>query len=66
MEEVNKSIKFINEKFGEIEECKKEKERHILELKKEVKTLNEQVEIMDRVWIVMNKVLEGTVFLSMM
>ena len=42
-EEVNESIKFINEKFEEMEAEKKEKERQILELKNEVKTLDEKV-----------------------
>ena len=37
MEEVNESIKFINEKFEEMEADRKEKERQILDLKLEVK-----------------------------
>ena len=48
MEEVDESIKFISEKFEEMEADKKEKERQISELKNEVKTLNEKVETMDR------------------
>ena len=48
MEEVNESIKFINEKFEEMEADRKEKERQISELKNEVKYLNEKVETMDR------------------
>ena len=48
MEEVNESIKFINEKFEEMEADRKEKERQISELKNEVKSLNEKVETMDR------------------
>ena len=48
MEEVNESIKFINEKFVEMEADREEKERQISELKNEVKYLNEKVERMDR------------------
>ena len=48
MEEVNESIKFINEKLEEMEADRKEKEQQILELKNEVKYLNEKVEAMDR------------------
>ena len=48
MEEVNEFIKFINEKFEEMEDDRKEKERQISELKNEVKYLNEKVETMDR------------------
>ena len=48
MEEVNESIKFINEKFEEMEADRKDKERQISELKNEVKYLNEKVEIVDR------------------
>ena len=48
MEEVNESIKFINEKFEEMEADREEKERQISELKNEVKYLNEKVETMDR------------------
>ena len=48
MEKVNESIKFINEKFEEMEADRKEKERQISELKNEVKYLNEKVETMDR------------------
>ena len=47
MEEVNESIKFIDEKFEEMEADRKEKERQTSELKNEVKTLNEKVETMD-------------------
>ena len=47
-EEVNESIKCINEKFEEMEADGKEKERQILELKNEVKHLNEKIETMDR------------------
>ena len=48
MEEVNESIKFINEKFKEMEADRKEKERQILDLKNDVNYLNEKVETMDR------------------
>ena len=48
MEEVNESIKFINEKFEEMEADRKEKERQILDLKNDVNYLNEKVETMDR------------------
>ena len=48
MEEVNESTKFLNEKFEEMEGDRKEKERQILELKSNVKSLNEKVETMDR------------------
>ena len=48
MEEVNESIKFIDEKFEEMEADRKEKERQISELKNKVKSLNEKVETMDR------------------
>ena len=48
LEEVNESIKFINEKFEEMEADRKEKEQQISELKIEVKSLNEKVETMDR------------------
>ena len=48
MEEVNESIKFINEKFEEMEADRKDKERQISELKNEVKYLKEKVEIVDR------------------
>ena len=47
MEEVNESIKFINEKFEEMEADRKEKEQQISELKNDVKYLNEKVETMD-------------------
>ena len=47
MEEVNESIKFINEKFEKMEAERKEKERQISELKNEVKYLNQKVEPMD-------------------
>ena len=48
MEKVDESIKFINEKFEEMEADRKEKERQISDLKNEVKYLNEKVETMDR------------------
>ena len=48
MEEVNESIRFINEKFEEMEADRKEKGRQISDIKNEVKFLNEKVEIMDR------------------
>ena len=48
MEEVNESIKFINEKFEEMEADRKEKEQQISDLKSEVKHLNEKGETMDR------------------
>ena len=65
MEEVNESIKFINEKFEEREADRKEKEKQISELKNEAKTLNEKVETMDRSWIVIRNILEETIFLFM-
>ena len=64
MEEVNESIKFINEKFEEMEADRKEKERQISDLKNEVKYLNEKVETMGRSRIAMSNILEETVFLS--
>ena len=48
MEEINESIKFINEKFEEMETDRKQKERKISELKNEVKTLTEKLETMNR------------------
>ena len=48
MEEVIESIKFINEKFEEMETDRKEEESQISELKNEVKTLNEKAEQMNR------------------
>ena len=48
LEEVNESIKFINDKFEGMEADGKEKKRQILELKNEVKHLNEKIETMDR------------------
>ena len=48
MAEVNGSMKFINEKFEEMEADRKEKERQTLEIKNKVKKLNEKVETMDR------------------
>ena len=48
MEKVDESIKFINEKFEEMEADRKENKRQISELKSEVKHLNEKVETMDR------------------
>ena len=48
LEEVNESIKFIDEKFEEMEADRKEKEQQILELRNEVKSLNGKVETMDR------------------
>ena len=48
MEEVNESIKFINEKFEEMETDRKDKERQILDLKNDVNYLNKKVETMDR------------------
>lgn len=48
MEEVNKFIKFINEKFEEMEQDRKEKERQISELKNEGKSLNYKMEKMER------------------
>ena len=65
MEEVNESIKFINEKFEEREADRKEKEKQISELKNEAKTLNEKVETMYRSWIVIRNILEETIFLFM-
>ena len=65
MEEVNESIKFINEKFEEMEADRMEKERQIWELKKEVKSLNEKVKQWIGVWIAMSNILEETVFLYM-
>ena len=46
MEEVNESIKFLNKKFDEMEADRKKWQ--ILELKNEVKSLNEKVDIMDK------------------
>ena len=65
MEDVNKSIKFINEKSEEMKADRKEKERQILELKNEVKTLSEKVETMDRSLNCHEHILEETVFLPM-
>ena len=48
MEEVNESIKFINEKLEEMEVNRKERERQISGLNYEVKTVNEKVETMGR------------------
>ena len=48
MEEINECIKFINEKFEEMEADRKQKERKISELKNEVKTLTEKLETMNR------------------
>ena len=48
MGEVNESIKFINEKFEEMETDRKEKQQQILKLKNKVKSLNEKVETMNR------------------
>ena len=48
MEEVNISIKFISEKFEEMEKDRKEKKRQISELKNEVKILNEKIETLGR------------------
>ena len=48
MAEVNESMKFINEKFEEMEADRKEKERQTLEIKNKVKKLNEKVETTDR------------------
>ena len=42
MEKVNIFIKFINEKFEEMEKDRNEKERQISELKNEVKTLKDR------------------------
>ena len=64
MEEFNGSIKFINEKFKEMEADRKEKERQISDLKNEVKYLNEKVETMGRSRIAMSNILEETAFLS--
>ena len=48
MEEVNESIKFINEKFEEMGADRKEKEQQMFDLTNEVKYLNKKVETMDR------------------
>lgn len=58
MEEINKSITFINKKFEEMDDNRKKKERQITELKNDVKTLNEKLETMGRSQIVMNNILE--------
>ena len=59
MEKVNKSIKSINKKFEEVEADRKEKERQILELKNEAKSLNEKIETIHiTVWIAMSNILE--------
>ena len=65
MEEINKSITFINKKFEEMDDNRKTKERQITELKNDVKTLNEKLETMGRSQIVMNNNLEGAALLSM-
>ena len=57
MEEINKSITFINKKFEEMDDNRKTKERQITELKNDVKTLNEKLETMCRSQIVMNNIL---------
>ena len=46
MEKVNKSIKFINEKFEEMKQIERRKKKKFRT--KEVKNLNEKVETMDR------------------
>ena len=46
MEEINESVKFINEKFKEMEADRKEEQS--LEIKIEVKALDEKVELIDR------------------
>ena len=46
MEEINESVKFINEKCKEMEADRKEEQS--FEIKNEVKTLDEKVELMDR------------------
>ena len=46
MEKVNKSIKFINEKFEEMKQIERRKKKNFRT--KEVKNLNEKVETMDR------------------
>ena len=66
MEEINKSITFINKKFEEMDYNRKTKERQITELKNDVKTLNEKLETMGRSQIVMNNILEGAALLSML
>ena len=66
MEEINKSITFINKKFEEMDDDRKTKERQITELKNDVKTLNEKLETMGRSQIVMNNILEGAALLSML
>ena len=48
MEEINESIRFINEKCKEMEANRKETDRQSSELKNEVKSLNKKVETMDR------------------
>ena len=48
MGEVDESIKFINEKFEEMETDRKGKQQQILKLKNKVKSLNEKVETMNR------------------
>ena len=48
MNDVNEFIKFINEKFEEMEADRKEKEQQISELNIEVKYLNEKIETIDR------------------
>ena len=66
MEEVNESMKFINEKSDEMEADRKEKLRQISDLKNEVKYLNEKGETMDRSLDRHEQYLEETVFLSTM
>ena len=48
MEEVNKAINFMNEKFEKMEEDRKEKERQNLELKNDVQILNENIETIEK------------------
>ena len=64
IKDVNESIKFINEKFEEMEADRKEKEQQISELKNEVKYLNEKIETIERSLYRHDNILEETVFLS--
>ena len=48
LKEVNDPIKFVNEKFEELEVDRKEKEREIAELKSAINSLNVRLDKADR------------------
>ena len=48
LKEVNDPIKFVNEKFEELEVDRKEKEREIAELKSTINSLNVRLDKADR------------------